>query len=75
MSDLLSGLDLKTLLLIAALGGSNLGSYLGFAAPARAEAESATQYTVEALSATTDLMEEIARLQDLLGDCLADRGE
>ena len=69
MAELLSGIDLKTFLLVVALGGSNVGQYFGISAPAQAQAETSVHYTAEAQSRVTDQMEQIAKLQRMLADC------
>ena len=74
MPEALSGLfDVKTLLLLAVLGGgSNVAQYFGLAAPAQDDARQGLELVSEAQGAALDAQKRVAELMDLLSDCQDD---
>lgn len=69
MADLLASFDMKTILLVMALGGSNMGQYFGLSMPAKADTSSAVELVSEAQSDTLECLHRVADLQEMLADC------
>ncbi len=76
MSELKGFFDMKTLVIVAALGGgAPIAQYLGYTAPAKAEVVSVTPLVMEAQSVASDALAEVAKLHKQLAECLARCGK
>ena len=76
MEGLKEAFDLKTILLVAALGGGlPLGQYLGYTAPAKFEIETVTPLVMEAQSRASEALERVAKCHAQLAACQERCGE